>query len=249
MKHTLKAKNLAKVGKMKLVDKIQKAADDNGDPENAAKDLKNLLTKEESTRAWGKHNTWVKNQSEAEQEAHKKKSKGEKGQTVALFLLKKEAKTFQGWAQIVNAQTSLGQREVWTSEAKLVKEHGKEEFDAHVASGRIRWIAGRRTWCRTSYSRGQEYMAEQADDEAWDALVSRDLQGHLTCSQEGRGKGRLPCLKAKAKARTKERMSLCPLKMAASMSRPKKRPWQKPSPKPRLLATMWPLPFRTWRMP
>ena len=48
-------------------------------------DLKKLLSKEESTRAVGKRNTWLKNQSEAEQEAHKKKSKEEKGPAVALF--------------------------------------------------------------------------------------------------------------------------------------------------------------------
>ena len=104
---------------MKLVEKIQKAAEENDDPESAARDLKDLMTKEESTRAWGKHNTWLKNQSEEEQEAHKNKSKEEKGQAVALFLMKKPK--FQGWTQSVNAQTSPGQGEVWTSEAKLVK--------------------------------------------------------------------------------------------------------------------------------
>ena len=74
MKHSLKAKNLAKLGNMKLVDKIKKAADENEDPEAAAKDLRNLLTKEEASKVWGKHNTWLKNQSEEEQEAHKNKS-------------------------------------------------------------------------------------------------------------------------------------------------------------------------------
>ena len=137
MKHTLKARNLAKLGKMKLVDKIQKAAGENDDPENAAKDLKNLLTKEEATRAWGKHNTWLKNQSEEEQEAHKSK-KEEKGRRL-LFFGEEGSQKVSGMDRTMNAQTSLGQREAWTSEAKLVKEHGREEFDAHVASGRIPW--------------------------------------------------------------------------------------------------------------
>ena len=68
-KHSLKAKNLAKLWNMKLVDKI----------------LRNLLTKEEASKVWGKHSTWLKNQGEEEQEAHKNKSKEEKGQAVAVF--------------------------------------------------------------------------------------------------------------------------------------------------------------------
>ena len=67
-----------------------------------------------------------------------------------------------------------------------------------------------------SATAGQEYLAEQADDEAWDALGNRDLQGHLTDLQSGgKGKGKLALPKGK-KARAKARMRFCPLKMAAS---------------------------------
>ena len=96
MKHSLKAKNLAKLGNMKLVDKIKKAADENEDPEAAAKDLRNLLTREQASEVWGKHNTWLKNQSEGEQEAHKSKSKEEKGQAVAVFFDEKGSQEVSG---------------------------------------------------------------------------------------------------------------------------------------------------------
>ena len=144
--------------------------------------------------------------------------------------MKKEAKKFQRWTQTLNAQTSVGQREVWTSEAKLVKEHGREEFDAHVASGRIRWRQDPWTYgvyncwdqgvCwkeslvqeQTSYSRGQEYLAEQADDEPWDALGNKDLQGHLTDLQSGgKGKGKLALPKGKGKGKGKGKNEVLPI--------------------------------------
>ena len=63
---------------------------------------------------------------------------------------------------------------------------------------------------QTSYSRGQEYLAEQADDEAWDALGNRDLQGHLTDSQSG-GKGKLDLPKGKVKGKGKGKNEVLPI--------------------------------------
>lgn len=56
LKGTLKKKNLEKLGKMSLAQKVQHAPKGAETAEEAATNLKRLLTKQEHSKVWSKHN-------------------------------------------------------------------------------------------------------------------------------------------------------------------------------------------------
>ena len=56
LKGILKRKNLEKLGKMTLAQKVQHAAQGAETAEEAATNLKGLLTKQEHSKVWSKHN-------------------------------------------------------------------------------------------------------------------------------------------------------------------------------------------------
>ena len=70
---------LAKLGKMTLAQKINKAAETGETEEDAAKHLKGMLSKEEHSKAWSKHNVSMSHKSQKEKKEFSKLSKGEKG--------------------------------------------------------------------------------------------------------------------------------------------------------------------------
>ena len=79
MKMSLKKKNLAKLGKMTLQQKVDKATEHAETPEEAAQELKTILTKDEHSKVWSKHKTYLKGLDAKERAEFDKLSKNEKG--------------------------------------------------------------------------------------------------------------------------------------------------------------------------
>ena len=63
MKAALKQKNLEKLGKMTLTEKVQKASEHAETPQAAAANLKDMLDKQEHSRVWSKYQTALKGKS------------------------------------------------------------------------------------------------------------------------------------------------------------------------------------------
>lgn len=84
---SLTSRNLGKIPKMTLQEKVQMAEADNETAETAAQQLKGTLTKDESAKMWSKHNTFLKHNPE-EAADHSALSKKEKGQAVVVWYLK-----------------------------------------------------------------------------------------------------------------------------------------------------------------
>ena len=62
-KNALNKKELSKLGKMSLSEKIEKAAETATSPEEAAKGLKSMMTKQDHSSAWSKHNIHMRGKS------------------------------------------------------------------------------------------------------------------------------------------------------------------------------------------
>ena len=110
----LTKRNLAKLEDMTLQEKVEKAAGEE-DPENAAEALSKMMTKQEHSKVWSQHQTFLKTQDKKLQKEHEGFSKKEKGKAVALWFLEKKSPTLQHQSLEMGAQTSHLQREKWVS--------------------------------------------------------------------------------------------------------------------------------------
>lgn len=63
----MKKKNLDKLGKLTLSEKVAKAAEGAETAEEAAQELKGMLSKQEHSRVWSKYNCHLKGQPKKEQ--------------------------------------------------------------------------------------------------------------------------------------------------------------------------------------
>ena len=211
----LTKKNLNKLQDMTLQEKVEKATEEE-DPEAAAESLKKMMSKQEHSKVWGQHQTFLKSQSKQQQKEHEGKTKKEKSQAVAMWFLEKKAPKFHHQSQEVGAQTSHLQREKWVSWKKLLEEWTEDEIWAHLDSGRIR---GREssTWGVWEYTdtqdveklkkafkgntwkQGMEYQPTSEDElvfqEQWSKGASSMLQrlgntGHALQKGNEKGKGK-----------------------------------------------------------
>ena len=94
-------------------------------------------------------------------------------------------------------QLKLRKGEVWESEKRMLDRFGKDEFQIHLNSGRIRWKEDqwsdgvfnyydqgnvkKKTKVNTGseWTQGQEYQAEEEDEEKFAKLQGKDLHKHL----------------------------------------------------------------------
>ena len=206
-KNALNKKELAKLGKMSLAEKIDKAAEDAQCPEEAAKGLRKMMTKQEHSQAWSKHNIHMRSKSKKEQKEFHSLSKGEKGMEVAMYLLKSNVPKFMHWKESLGQSVSLDKREEWKSETQMLEQFGEYELQLHIESGRVEyredpWTAGvwnyrdkgdlvKRTRVTKSkeWSRGQEFEAEEEDELEFDEMMDVDATTHLQRARAwGKGK-------------------------------------------------------------
>jgi hypothetical protein len=207
MKSSLK-KNLEKLGKMTLKEKVQKASEDAETPQEAAANLKDMLGKQEHSRVWSRYQTALKGKSKKEQKEFQNKSKAEKGMEAALSLVKSTVPKFFHFQESVDHTRTLDKREKWQSEKKMLEHFGEDDFWRHLDSGRIisredPWTTGVWEYCdkgdiskttsvkqKRQWTTGQEYTLEKEDEENWEHFNAKDLQSHLQEVGKGEGKGK-----------------------------------------------------------
>ena len=124
----LKKNMLAKLGKMTLAQKIQKAAGGAESVQEAAQNLKGMLSKEEHSKAWSKHNVTMKSKTNKEKKDFAKLSKGEKGLEVSMHLLRTSVPRFMQVKETMDQSHSLDKREAWESEAAMIQRFGAMSF-------------------------------------------------------------------------------------------------------------------------
>ena len=78
-KNNLKKKHLAKLGNMTLAEKVATAPESAENPAEAAKELKGMMTKQEHSKAWSKHNIHMRGKSKKEQKEFNSLPEGGKG--------------------------------------------------------------------------------------------------------------------------------------------------------------------------
>lgn len=188
--HLSKGK-LAKLGKMSLKEKIDAAVETAETAEEAADTLKKTMTEQEKQSAWGKHQTYLKNNKD-EADKNAELSKKEKGQSVAIWLLQTHKPKFMQLQSTVENNSTLKKGEVWESEKEMSNRFSQEEFDAHLQSGRIKWRYDpwsegvcnyydqgniRKEWTIKKGHKatmGQEWEAEEEDLEIFQGLEKKE---------------------------------------------------------------------------
>ena len=94
--------------------------------------------KKEKQSNWGKHQTFLKANPE-ETEKVDQLSKQGKGLAARVWMLKKKHPSFISVASKVSTNQTLTKGEVWESEKTMLDRFGKDEFQIHLNSGRIKW--------------------------------------------------------------------------------------------------------------
>lgn len=131
-KSKLNAKNLEKLGEMRLKDKIALASEEET-VEEAALVLKDLLSPEEKNRLWSKHQTHLKNNATPEEKKeYKEADKVTKGKSNLMWLLKKECPKFLHVTKEVSGEQEASREEKWISEKLMLKQWSKEELESHL---------------------------------------------------------------------------------------------------------------------
>ena len=228
-----KAKSLTKaqldsLGAISLKDRIKKATEGAETAEEAVELLKDTLTPKEKQSAWSKMQTKIKNDPE-EKKKVVNMTKKEVGLYATMCLLKDKAPTFMTAKQELNTAVSLTKGEDWCSELQMLQRFTKDEFDAHLASGRVTWRTD--PWTpncyqyqdqgdikksirvdkSTSHAWGQEYQAEGGEED-WGKHFGKDLSTHLLGIEgkgKGKGKGKQEALtKGKGKGKANKRKLL-----------------------------------------
>ena len=214
------------MGEISLKERVERATKGSETAEEACQKLRDSMTEKEKQSTWGKHQTFLKaNPEEKEKIDHL--SKKDKGLAATMWMMKKEHPTFLSVVSKVSTNQTLTKGEVWESEKTMLDRFGKDEFGIHLNSGRIKWREDawsegvfnyydqgnvkKKTMVATGseWSQGQEYQAEDEDQEKFGKLKDKDLHKHLhdmatlpkgkgsekgngpTKRKKGRGKGQL----------------------------------------------------------
>jgi hypothetical protein len=136
-KDGLTKKSLSKLGSESLQDKLKRAVQDTSTPEDAAVAFKSSLSKLEHSKIWGQHKTYLKNNpSEVPADASKK----DKGIAAALWYIQSsKGSKFMNVSHTLGGSVTVKKSDKWLSEKAMLDLFGQQDFEAHVASGRIIW--------------------------------------------------------------------------------------------------------------
>ena len=135
------------------------AAQECSDEEGQEKALKDMMTKEEHSVVWGRHNTYL-NKNSLEKEKYGKSSKKEKGLAAAIWLMKMEGKQYMHSSSHVKTQEALKKSDKWESWKQVTDRFGPEELDMHIASGRVVWRHDPTTQGVIQYKDTQDWTGE-----------------------------------------------------------------------------------------
>ena len=161
---TLTSANLRRLeksqGQMSLQDKLKKAGEE--DTEEGAKAiLQKLMTKDEKTKLWSKHQTYLRG-SQDEKSTYDEASKKEKTDMTLMWLLKKEHPKYYQVSNEVEGTTKAERSEHWISETAMLTKWTWEELQMHLASGRIVTRGCASTWAVWEYCDMQDWKTVQA---------------------------------------------------------------------------------------
>ena len=151
--------------------------------------------KKEKQSNWGKHQTFSKANPEEKEKVDQLSKKG-KGLAATMWLLKKEHPSCISVVSKVSTNQTLTKGEVWESEKTMLDRFGKDEFQIHLNSGRIKWredawsegvfhyydqgnIKKKKVATGSEWTQGQGYQAEEEDQEQFAKLRDKDLHKHL----------------------------------------------------------------------
>ena len=165
---------------------------------------------------WGQHKTHLKNASAEEQAEHQAKGKLEKCCSSPLLL---KGASFLHAKEEVEGYSKYNKKEKWGTKKMMLNKFTEDELDMHLASGRVLWRDGPKTWgCweymdtgdiskETSFkkgrstSKGVEYAPDEEEFEAFGSLWDVDgITGMHAIASEGKGQ---TLAKGKAKGKGK----------------------------------------------
>ena len=110
-KNQLNSKNLKKLGELSLKEKIQAAAEENSDEEQAALVLHCSMSAVEKSNAWNQHqNHLKKSENKSLKKDFESLDRKGKGLATSLFLLKKNNAVFGSVSKTISKEDSLKKR-------------------------------------------------------------------------------------------------------------------------------------------
>ena len=170
---------LAALGQVNLKDKValllQRAE---GTFEQKICKVKTQLTKPEISKICGQHNTALKN-GEAPVHAVDEPTGKEKGKNALAWFIEKRSGVASIGKLLMTASSSMtvDRREHWKPKLFFMSLFGQEEFDQHLASGRLTWrecIKTRGVW---EYQDTEDQVAVKSADQQKELQVSETKDG------------------------------------------------------------------------
>ena len=137
---------------------LEKLGEKGGSPDKSAELLKKSLAAKEKSQVWGRHQTWLKNN--PQEQPSGEVSKAEKGQRAAAWLLQSQGKQYLHPSRQVSAIETVKKNNTWESEKQMLDKFDWNEFEAHLASGRIQWREDPTTPGFYNYKDTQSYTGE-----------------------------------------------------------------------------------------
>ena len=218
-KGKLTKNKLKGLGKMSLEERVEKIAEQTDTAEEAAMVLKENIDQNERGKIWAKHQAALKHDPEAEAQ-HQQANKTQKGLGSLLWFVQNKSAKYLNVKATFGTTETLTKGEQWHSEAKMLKEFGKEEFAAHLHSGRIQWRAD--PWTpnifnyrdlgdqrkemqvkrQKMYQAGQEMPVTEEGEEDFQKMWHKGVGAHTTEAEVTfSGKGRAALTKGNGKGK------------------------------------------------
>ena len=190
---------------------MEKIAEETDAAEEAALVLKENINQNERGKIWAKHQAALKHDPEAEAQ-HQVANKTQKGLASLLWFIQNKSAKYLNVKATFGTTETLTKGEQWHSEAKMLKEFGKEEFAAHLQSGRIQWrsdpwtpnifnyrdLGDQRREVQTkrqkTYQAGQEMAVTDEGEEEFQKMWQRGVGAQMADAEvtfSGKGKGAL----------------------------------------------------------
>ena len=139
---------------------MKAAAEEAEDPDQAAIVLHESMSKLETSKAWGKHQTALKHGSKEEQAAYNDLSKRDKGIAAAAFLLEKGGKSYMSALKNVSVGEKVTKNDDWQTELQILAKFTPDELDLHLQSSRVVWRECPSTWGVYEYKGTQDFHRE-----------------------------------------------------------------------------------------
>ena len=131
-------KDLEKLGKVSLKEKIAALAAESKDELELRDKLKTGLTGAQKSQVWNEHKKHLdENAEEAAQ--HNALSKKEKGSAAALWFIKQNKPKFLSLTLSMEGKDTVTVNDQWVSEKQVHDKFGLEEMQRHLNSGRLLW--------------------------------------------------------------------------------------------------------------